>query len=109
MEDREPENLSTDEAYDLTSQELRRKSLGVLLDERDEWDVESLAREVAAREDDVPAEDVDEETHERVTVALVHRDLPKLADADVVVFDAEAETVAAGEHIADLEPFVDGE
>lgn len=106
MNDWDPDDLSKDEAYDLAADERRRKTVQVLLNERETWSVDALATEVAARENDIDDADVSEEMHRRVTVALLHQDLPKLADADVVRFDFEDETVEAGENIEDVDPLV---
>lgn len=106
MDEWSSDELSEDEAYELVAQSLRRETLRVLLNERDEWEVDALAAEVAAREGDVQPDDVDEETHKRVAVALLHRDLPRLDDAGIVEFDFAAETVVTGENIRDLDPLV---
>ncbi|MFC5970551.1 hypothetical protein ACFPYI_04330 [Halomarina salina] len=106
MDDWTPDELSEDEAYDLVAEELRRETLRLLLNESEEWDVSSLATEIAARESDISHSEVNEGDQKRVAVALLHRDLPKLADADVVEFDFEDETVVTGEHIDDLDPLL---
>lgn len=106
MNEWDPDGVSRDDAYDLAAEDRRREVLRILLTDRDEWAVDELATAVAARENEVALEDVDERTHERVVVALLHRDLPKLDDANVVEFDDEEKTVAAGEHIGDLDPLV---
>ena len=94
-------DLSQDEAYALVAEQRRRETLRVLLHER--WDVSTLATEVAARESDISRAAVDEETQKRVVVALLHRDLPKLAEAGVVTFDFTEETVRPGPNIDDFD------
>ena len=106
MEDLSPDDLSEDEAYDLVAEQLRRESLRLLLNDSEEWDVDTLATEIVAREEDGASAEVDEEAHKRVAVALLHRDLPKLADAGVVEFDFENERVTTGEYIDDLDPLL---
>ncbi|MFC5972604.1 hypothetical protein ACFPYI_14800 [Halomarina salina] len=88
------------------AEELRRETLRLLLNQSEEWDVSSLATELVARESDIQPSDVGEEHQKRVVVALLHRDLPKLADADVVEFDFENERVTTGDHIDDLDPLL---
>lgn len=109
MEDLSPDDLSEDEAYDLVAEQLRRESLRLLLNDSEEWDVDTLATEIVAREEDGASAEVDEEAHKRVAVALLHRDLPKLATKDVIEFDFEDGTVGHGEHLDDLAPLVDRE
>jgi DNA-binding transcriptional ArsR family regulator len=76
----------------------RRTVLDVLSHQIGRIHVETLARELEARaentrESDVPAEDAD-----RVLGALVHGDLPCLADAELVEFDPDEGTVAYEGH-----------
>lgn len=106
MDDWTPSELSEDEAYGLVAEELRRETLRILLSESEEWNVASLATEIVAHEEDVPPSEVDEEARKRVAVALMHRDLPKLDDADVVEFDFDEEVVVTGAHIDELDPLL---
>lgn len=106
MDEWTPDELSEDAVYDLVAEELRRETLRLLLNESEEWDVSRLAAAIVARESDVPRSEVSKEDQKRVVVALLHRDLPKLADADVVEFDFEDETVATGACIDDLDPLL---
>jgi len=76
----------------------RRRCVCCLLVEDDEWSLPALARTVAAWEDGVPEDAVSESTRERVYVSLYHSHVPKLAACGVVSFDADAETLSAGEN-----------
>ena len=96
-------DLSQDEAYALVAEQRRRETLRVLLHEHESWDVSTLAAEVAAREADISRAAVDEETQKRVVVALLHRDLPKLAETGVVTSDFTEETVRPGSNIDDVD------
>lgn len=106
MDDWTPDELSEDKAYDLVAEELRRETLRILLNESEEWNVSSLATEIVARESEISRSEVDEADKKRVAVALLHRDLPRLDDADVVEFDFNDERVVVGEHIDDLNPLL---
>lgn len=106
MDDWTPSELSEDEAYGLVAEELRRETLRILLSESEEWNVASLATEIVARESEISRSEVDEADKKRVAVALLHRDLPRLDDADVVEFDFNDERVVVGEHIDDLNPLL---
>ena len=99
--------LSKDDAYALLSTQSRRETVRLLLAEKREWSVDTLALEIAARTHDMDVAAVDETTQKRIAVALLHRDLPKLATKNVIEFDVETGTVGPGEHIDDLVPLVD--
>lgn len=103
MDRYDPDSLPKDAAFDLARAEQRRIVVRLLLDEPREWDVRALADAVAARKSD---DRTDGEETKRVQVELLHRDLPKLADHDVIDYDIAAGTVAPGEPIDDLAPLV---
>lgn len=77
----------------------RRRVLAALEDEPDPVSVSELAAIVAAT-DDSASDDA------RERVSLVHRELPKLAEADLVEWDREAETVAVSDDTALADPSV---
>ena len=104
MDRYDPENISKGDAYSLMAETRRRYVVRLLLEESGEWEVETLARRVAARERECSPTEGEDEHCERILLSLVHCDLPKLAAKDVVAFDGEA--VAPGEHIDDLAPLV---
>ena len=56
-------------------------------------DVESLAAHLVAKERDLPPEDVPEDDRERMAATLIHKHLPKLAEANIVEFDHRSQTV----------------
>lgn len=101
-----PDDLSKDDAYSLLAEEHRRVALRLLLNEQETWDLDALASAIIAREEDLPPGEVGEAHHERVLLALRHRDIPKLAEADVVEFHVEEETVRVDENIDDLESLI---
>lgn len=105
MDKYETNNIPKGESYTLVANARRRTVIRLLLDEPDDWDVDDLARAVAAHEQGCSREDVDEQIYERVLLGLLHSDLPKLADGDIVVF--ENKTVAAGEYIDELARLVE--
>ena len=84
----------------------RRETVRLLLANPREWSVETLATEIAARTHRTDEAKVDETARKRIAVALLHRDLPKLAAKDVIEFDFDAEIVSPGEQIDDLAPLV---
>ena len=87
--------LRFDTVYDALAHP-RRRAVCYLLSERERWSLSDLAVRVAAWEEGVAPSAVDRTARDRVSAALYHAHLPKLADLGVVSFDADAETVSAG-------------
>lgn len=106
MDRYEPATLSKDVAYDLVTERQRRVLIDVLLAGANERTVDELTDAVAAREHDVGTSEIDETTRKRVSVSLLHRHLPKLADAGVVDFEFDTETVVVKPALEDLKPLV---
>ncbi len=106
MERYEPETLTKDVAYSLVAEHQRRFLITILLSGDDEWRVDELATELAAREHDLSPADVDTATQKRVAVSLLHRHLPRLADAGAVEFDLTTETVTTTPILEELAPLV---
>jgi hypothetical protein len=75
----------------------RRRYLLYALAENPEWTLTELATKLAAWERDIDETEVDAELRERVYISLYHAHVPKLVDLDVIQFDRETETIAAGE------------
>lgn len=95
-----PDSLTKDSIFDLLSEARRRYVLSCLTD-HGTLALPDLADEVADREHDVPLPQVSEETVLRVYLSLYHKHIPKLEQADVVVYDQESDRVALAEN-ADL-------
>ncbi|WP_199722489.1 hypothetical protein [Haloarcula sp. Atlit-47R] len=82
------ERLNDSEYYRILSSDRRRTTLEVLTEQTDPVELESLAREVATRENDGDA--VTEEIVNQVACTLHHIHLPKMADFGVVDYHANA-------------------
>lgn len=104
MERYEPETISRGDAYAIAANPRRQRVIRLLLEDRRAWQVEGLARTIAARDQECAPSEVDEQCRRRIHLSLVHSHLPELAAEDVVV--VEDETVAPGETIDDLAPLV---
>lgn len=102
----EPDDLSKSVAYGLVGVERRRTVISVLLAGSSEWDLDALARRVAARENGVGDADVADETHRIVAISLRHHHLPKLDSGGVVDVDYERNSVAPTDSLDDLGPLV---
>ena len=81
----------------------RRRFVLYYLQERETATVDELARQVAAWERGIPPEEVDADHRRHVETALVHRHLPKLADALFVEYDERSDAVRYTEPPALLE------
>jgi hypothetical protein len=106
MDEYDPDTLSKDDAFHHAMRARRRTVVRVLLDTDEAVDLESLAAEVVAREVDCPPGAVDDDDQREAYVELLHRDLPQLTKESVVEFDREAEQVAPGPNIDDMDPLV---
>lgn len=81
--------LSQDTAFDLLSNARRRLALQYLQEERGPVSIGELATQVAAMENDIPAEEVDSQQRKRTYVSLYQTHIPKLAKAGAVDYDSE--------------------
>jgi hypothetical protein len=100
-DDRAVIDLSADERHDLLAAERRRVVLEALVDREEPVALVDLAEWVAARETDAatPGEDATE----RVAVSLHHVHLPRMADLNVLDYDAAANRVEAVDDLALLQ------
>ena len=92
-------DLSLDVAFEVLANARRRTTLSYLLRYERRAELEDLAAYVAASE----TTDVDE----RAAVTLHHIDLPKLADAGLIRYDADRRTAVADDLIQELEPYLE--
>ena len=88
------DTLSTDEIFELLKNNRRREILYYLEEADGSAAVKELARNIAAREHDVPASSVTDKQYKRVYVALVQTHIPKLENAGVIEFDDDEQTMA---------------
>lgn len=106
--------LHPDTIFALLRDSRRRELLAVLSDRDAPITLTELATAVARREREsehdeergTGHEDVPSKTAESVAATLHHHHLPKLADDDVVAYDAEAKTVTDA-NVEPLAPFRD--
>jgi hypothetical protein len=80
-----------------------RQVVAYLLEAGGTWDVRTLADELARLDPGLPPDpEAEEDPTEQRAVYLYHSMLPKLADADAVVFDHAEQTVAPGPRLEAL-------
>jgi hypothetical protein len=89
--------IQMDAQFRLLANDRRRAFLATLDSEESPVELTALARRVATTETDGMTEEVEESPRiEDVAVSLRHVHVPMLADAGVVEFDADRQTVATG-------------
>ncbi len=82
------EDVTHSHLFDVLASERRRILLSALPDQSMPVDAAELARIVAAREDSSAPDDVSAKIVQDVHVTLHHVHLPKLADAELLEYDA---------------------
>lgn len=90
----DPDSSSLDVIFDALSVRRCRYALRSLEASETPISLDELAEEVAVREHETAIDDVPSEAVKRVYASLYHSHVPKLADADLVDYDWEHETVA---------------
>lgn len=99
-------DLSLDSIYGILSESRRRYVLYYFLD-NDNANIESIALQITAREQDVAIDTVSEAAKQRVLTSLVHQHLPKLADYGIVEYDARSGDIAVTSRFADIRATVE--
>ncbi|WP_276253546.1 DUF7344 domain-containing protein [Halomontanus rarus] len=97
----DPESVhdeSLDALFDGLADSRRRVALSVLGQQYHPISLETLARDVAARESDTPERDVPQDYVDRIIVRFTHTHLPLLEDAGLVDYDTESDLVAYEGH-----------
>ncbi|MCU4742179.1 DUF7344 domain-containing protein [Natronoglomus mannanivorans] len=89
---------SLDALFDALADSRRRTVLSVLGQQYHPISLETLARDVAARESNTPERDVPQDHVQRVLVRLTHVHLPLLGDTGLVDYDTEANLVSYEGH-----------
>lgn len=84
--------LDPDTAFALLSNQRRRHVLCLLAERDEELPLGDVAREIAARMNDVEPEAVEEGTYRSVYVALYQNHVPRLDEVGVVEYDADERT-----------------
>lgn len=100
------ESTSLDELLDLLTSARRRYVL-YLLAENEHANVQNLAVQIAAWEDDVSLREVSDDRHDRVVLDLFHNHLPRLADDHIVEFDRRSGDIVRGGSFESIEEVVE--
>lgn len=95
--------LSTNALFDLLCDSSRRDAMRYLLARQHEVSLDELSAGIASRQNPPSQQRL-----ARVSIDLHHVHLPKLADAGVLRYDSESETVELLEPASMLVPLLDG-
>lgn len=98
-----PSPLTIDQRYSLLSSRYRRYALYYLTRHETPATLPEIADYVTELEHGVPADEIPDERLQ-VYSRLYHTHVPRLANADVVVYDQENDAVELGPNFPDLEP-----
>lgn len=109
MSDDNQRSLQHDVAFDLLSNRRRRFVLRRLQREPEGIELGDLATELAASENDVPAEELSTQDRKRIYVSLYQTHIPKLEDNGVVTYDAETGMVRPTDRLDDLAAYFEAE
>lgn len=89
---------SLDALFDGLADSRRRIALSILGQQYHPISLETLARDVAARESNTPERDVPQDHVDRILVRFTHAHLPLLDDAGLVDYDTESDLVTYKGH-----------
>ncbi|WP_313696262.1 DUF7344 domain-containing protein [Halorarum halobium] len=106
MSESEHGRLSQNEVYDLLSNPRRRFVISYLREHGRPIELTALAREVAAWENQVPAEELTDQQEKRVYVSLYQTHIPKLRNAGIVDYDPDSGEIELTGTVGQLERYL---
>jgi hypothetical protein len=86
--------LTPEEIFEILSNKRRRMVLYYLRQRDETVAVKELARQIAALENDIPADELSSQQRKRVYVSLYQTHLPKMATTNIIAYDKDNGTVA---------------
>lgn len=98
--------ISTEEAFEALANQRRRYVVHWLLETGTGTEIRQLSRQVAAWENDKPADRVTAQERRRVYNALQQFHLPKLDDAGVVRYDADRGEIDPTDELWELQTYL---
>ncbi|ELZ46347.1 hypothetical protein C464_11048 [Halorubrum coriense DSM 10284] len=106
MSSAEADPLSPDGVFELLSNHRRRMVLYYLRTNGGAVDVQELATEIAAMENDVPADELTSQQRKRVYVSLYQTHLPKMAEMNTIEYDKDGGTVRLADRADDIDEYL---
>jgi DNA-binding transcriptional ArsR family regulator len=99
--------LPLDQIFELLKNTRRRRVLKFLRENGGETTLSEVAEHIAALENDTTVKAINSAQRKRVYVGLYQCHLPKMDDADVVIFDKNRGTIELGPNVEQLEPYLE--
>ncbi|WP_254547446.1 DUF7344 domain-containing protein [Halomarina pelagica] len=99
---KESSELALDDAFNILSNSRRRYILYYLYMQDEPATIEELASQIAAWENDIPVDELDDTARRRVYVSLYQTHLPKLDDFGIAVYDRDEGTVELTEKAEEI-------
>lgn len=109
MDSTQSEPLSADEAFDILSNSRRRYALHYLAEHPEGITLQELAREVAAWENEIPAESLSKKQQKRVYVSLYQTHIPKLESIGVIEYDDDSGMITLTDRAAEVTTYLDSD
>ncbi|QWC20197.1 hypothetical protein [Halorubrum sp. 2020YC2] len=106
MNGAEAEALTPDRVFELLSNHRRRMVLYYLRTNGGSVGIQELATQVAAMENDVPADELTSQQRKRVYVSLYQTHLPKMAEMDTIDYDKDEGVVRLARRAADVDEYL---
>jgi len=100
--------ITQDTVFDVLSSARRRYVLYYLQQSDDPVDINELARQVAAWENDTDVENLTDQQRKRVYISLYQTHLPKLDSIGIVEYDKESGEVALTDKAHVVDSYLDG-
>jgi hypothetical protein len=101
--------ITQDTVFDILSSARRRYVLYHLRQADGPVDINELARQVAAWENDVPVEELTDQQRKRVYISLYQSHIPKLDSLGIVDHDTETGNVSLTGNAKQVDQYLDGE
>lgn len=106
MSSADTEPLTPDGVFELLSNHRRRMVLYYLRTNGGSADVQKLATEIAAMENDVPVDELTSQQRKRVYVSLYQTHLPKMAEMNTIEYDEDGGTVRLADRADDIDDYL---
>src|SRR6056297_1412574 len=103
MSESDQELSSLDTIFDLLSNPRRRFVLHYLKRVEEPVQLTELAAQIAAKENDVPVDELTSQQRKRAYVSLYQTHVPKLEEVGVVTYDADTGNVALTERADEID------
>jgi DNA-binding transcriptional ArsR family regulator len=103
----ETDAVSTDDVFELLSNQRRRFALHYLQHQDERIELGDLSEQVAAWETETPVREIDSRARKRVYTSLQSHHLPKMDEQGVVEYDDRAGTVELAASAEDLDVYLE--